>query len=288
MRSTGYHRGVAEITASAGNESRVDLIRRRRAAVLAFVLVLAVLAVLLAAAGTDGPSGVVESRPLRLVEALLGIVLVGGVLRSWRTGATAPERSAWLLVALSAAAVVAVLLAFVVDPSLGGRLRGPQLTTVVQMLVAPIAVVGMLVFAPPFEHRAQAYRVVMDGAAIASSTVVLGWYIAVRPLNDALVGTGMTPGAALAYITLDAVAFAFGLLTLSRTPLPLRRIVATAAVGLALLFFADVARIIQSLPGQRGSSLLSELGWIGALSCLAASSWLPRTATRRRRAGRGG
>jgi diguanylate cyclase (GGDEF)-like protein len=269
-----------DAVASAGTQPARTPTPRWRRALIGAIGVLALASVVLALLGTDGPSGVIEDRALRLAQALLAVVLVAGVLRSWRTGATAAERGAWLAMSLAASIVCAVLIAFVVDPTLGGRLHGPQVTTIAQMLVAPLAVSGLLVFAPPFEHRAQAYRVVMDGAAIASSTVVLGWYVAVRPLRDAVGGTDVTTAAALSYITLDAVAFALGLLAVSRTPYALRRIVAVATVGLALLLFADVTRIVHDLPVQNASSTMSELGWIAALTCFAAASWIPRSAPR--------
>ncbi|WP_022929617.1 putative bifunctional diguanylate cyclase/phosphodiesterase [Patulibacter americanus] len=269
-----------DTVASAGTQPARTPTPRWRRALLGAIVVLAVASVGFTLLGSDGASGVIEDRGLRLAQALLAVILVAGVLRSWRTGATAAERGAWLAMSLAASIVCAVLIAFVVDPTLGGRLHGPQVTTIAQMLVAPLAVSGLLVFAPPFEHRAQAYRVVMDGAAIASSTVVLGWYVAVRPLRDAVGTTDVTTAAALSYITLDAVAFALGLLAVSRTPYALRRIVAVATVGLALLLFADVTRIVHDLPVQNASSTMSELGWIAALTCFAAASWIPRSAPR--------
>ena len=78
---------------------------RWRSALLGAVALLALASVVLTLLGTDGPSGVIEERGLRLAQALQGVILVAGVLRSWRTGATAAERAAWLAMALATSAV---------------------------------------------------------------------------------------------------------------------------------------------------------------------------------------
>ncbi|MDO9410253.1 bifunctional diguanylate cyclase/phosphodiesterase [Patulibacter sp.] len=243
---------------------------------LAVVAVLAVVAAFSTIGGTDGPSGLMEDRLLRLSEALLAAVLVAGVARRRAGAQTSRERTAWLVIGGLAAAVCATLAVFVVDPSLGGRLYGPFPTNVLQMAIAPLAVGALLLLEGPVRNRTQALRVVMDGAAIAASTCVLGWYVAVRPLRDAGLGADLTATSAMAYVVLDAVAFALGLLVLSRSTFPVRRTVALAVAGLALLLFADVVRIVHYLPGPRSSSALSELGWIAALTCLAVAAWLPR------------
>jgi diguanylate cyclase (GGDEF)-like protein len=246
------------------------------------VVVLAAVAVAALALGTDGPSGLVESRVLRLAEMLLAVVVVIGVYRRRALAATPRERLAWIVVGTLGVGTCVSLGAFVVDPTLGGRLYGPFPTDVLQMAVAPLAVGALLLLGRPIRTRVQALRLAMDGAAIACSTIVLGWYVAVRPLRDAGLGSDLTATSAMAYIVLDAVAFALGLLVLSRASAPLRRTITLAVVGLALMLFADVARIVhylpgpQDVPGPQGSSVLSELGVIGALSFLAAAVSLRR------------
>lgn len=246
---------------------------------IAAVALLALVAAALAVEGSDGASGVVESRPLRLVEVLSAIRVVVGVARRRREAPTPGERRTWLALALLGGASCAVLVAFAVDPALGARLYGPFPTNALQMAIGPLAVCGLLVLARPVRNRTQAVRLVMDGAAIACSTIVLGWYVAVRPLRDAALGADLTATAAMAYLVLDAVAFALGLLVLSRSGFPVRRTVAFVVVGLAFLLFADVVRIVHYLPGPQSSSALSELGWIAGLACLAVAAWLPRRPT---------
>lgn len=252
---------------------------RPPALAIAAIALLALVAATITVNGGDGPSGVVESRPLRVAEALLGALVVLGVARRRHDATTPGERLAWLVLALLGAAGCGALVAFAVDPTLGARLYGPFPTNVLQMAIGPLAVGGLLVLGRPVRNRTQALRLVMDGAAIACSTIVLGWYVAVRPLRDAALGADLTASAAMAYLVLDAVAFALGLLVLSRATFPVRRSVAFAVVGLALLLFADVVRIVHYLPGPEGSSELSELGWIAGLACLAAAVWLPRRPT---------
>ncbi len=237
-----------------------------------------VVAVVAAALGHDGGTGLVESPVLRLAEALLLAAALVGVLGR-RTGpATTAGRAARLAVAVVGVGMLAVLAAFVVDPGTGGRLYGPFPTDVLQMTLAPLVAGVLLTLGRPVQNRAQALRIVMDGAAIACSTIVLGWYVAVRPLRDVALGSDLTATGAMAYIVLDAVAFALGLLVLSRASADLRRTVAVAVVGLAVLLFADVARIAHYLPGPQGSSVLSELGVIAALACFAVAVVLPRRA----------
>jgi diguanylate cyclase (GGDEF)-like protein len=248
--------------------------------VITVASLLALVAVVATTTGTDGPSGLVESRVLRLAEALLAAVLVVGVLRRHRDAVRAGDRLAWLVVGGLCAMLGATLVAFAVDPSLGGRLYGPFPTNVGQMAMAPIAACGLLILGRPVRDRTQALRLVMDGAAIAISTMIVGWYVAVRPLRDAALGADLTATSAMAYVVLDAVAFALSLLVLSRVAFPLRRTVALAVVGLALVLFSDVVRIVHYLPGPDGSSALSEIGWIGALSCFAVAAWLPRRPVR--------
>jgi diguanylate cyclase (GGDEF)-like protein len=250
---------------------------------VAGIAVLVVVAVVATVAGDDGGTGLVESRVLRAAEALLLAVALLGVHVRGRSAATRAERLLWLVVGGVGAAILAVLVAFAVDPGTGARLYGPFPTNVLQMALAPLVACGLLTLGRPVQNRAQTLRIVMDGAAIACSTIVLGWYVAVRPLRDAALGSDLTATAAMAYIVLDAVAFALGLLVLSRAPGRLRRTVAFAVVGLALLLFADVARVVHYLPGPQGSSVLSELGVIAALACLALAVSLPRRAAPGRR-----
>lgn len=258
--------------------ARIDFADRRvrSAVVVSAIAVLALVAAVVTSRAADGPSGLIESRTLRLAEFLVAVIVVVGIQRRRRDATTPGERLAWLAIGCVGAAVCATLGAFVVDPSMGGRLYGPFPTNVLQMAIAPLAVGGLLVLGRPVRNRTQALRVVMDGGAIAFSTIVLGWYVAVRPLRDAALGADLTATSAMAYIVFDAVAFALGLLVLSRSAFPLRRTVAFAVVGLALLLFADVVRVVHYLPGPRSSSMLSELGWIGALACFAVAVWLPR------------
>jgi diguanylate cyclase (GGDEF)-like protein len=237
---------------------------------------LALVAGAFAVTTSDGPTGLAESRPMRAAEAAMAVLLLLGVERR-REEATSPrERLAWLAIAVLGVGVCLVLISFAIDPSAGGRLYGAFPTNVLQMAVAPLAVGGLLVLGKPVRQRTQALRLVTDGAAIACSTIVLGWYVAVRPLRDAALGADLTATSAMAYLVLDAVAFALGLLVLSRSAYGLRRTVAFAVVGLALLLFADVARVVHYLPGPQSSSALSEVGWIAALACLAIAAWLPR------------
>jgi diguanylate cyclase (GGDEF)-like protein len=245
-------------------------------ALLGVVAALALVAAVAALVSSDGPSGLAESRVQRRAELGLALVVLSGVARRRGAARSSGERRAWLAIGAAGAAVAAALVAFAVDPSLGGRLFGPFPTNVAQMAIAPLVVGGLLVLGRPVRGRTQALRLVMDGAAIACSTIVLGWYVAVRPLRDVALGADLTATSAMAYLVLDAVAFALGLLVLSRSRSPQRRTNALAVAGLALLLFADVARIVHYLPDPSGSSALSELGWIAALTCFAVAVWLPR------------
>ncbi|MEV4419555.1 bifunctional diguanylate cyclase/phosphodiesterase [Patulibacter sp. NPDC049589] len=245
---------------------------------IAAISALVVVAAVATLTGSDGPSGLVESRVLRLAEALLGAIVVVGVFQRRLDSSRPGERVAWLAIGCLGAAVFATLAAFAVDPTMGGRLYGPFPTNLLQMALAPLAAGGLLVLARPVRNRVQALRILADGAAIACSTIVLGWYVAVRPLRDAALGSDLTATSAMAYLVLDAVAFALGLLILSRSREDLRRTFALAVVGLALLLFADVVRIVHYLPGPRGSSALSELGVIAALACFALAVSIPRRA----------
>lgn len=235
------------------------------------IAVVTIVAVLVAVGTGDGPTGLIESGSLRGLEiALAAIIVIGLVVHRPADGLTQIGR------AFVACGVVVIAGAFVVlarDGAQASRLGGPLTLDVFAMLVAPLAVAALLGVARPRHQGMGPARVAIDGAVIACSTVVLGWYVAVRPLRDADVAVDLSSTTALAFLVLDAMAFALGLLLLSRAPYTGRSIVAVGVVGLALLLFADVARIVQFLPGQPQSSLLSEIGWIGALACFAVAAW---------------
>jgi diguanylate cyclase (GGDEF)-like protein len=252
---------------------------------LALVAALSVAAAVLAVTSSDGASGLVESRALRTVQAVLGITVVLGAVRRAVGPAARRARIAWAVLAALGVAVCAALVALAVDPTLGGRLFGPLTTTVPQMLMAPLVVGAVILVARPVRNRIQAVRLTMDGAAIAASTIVLGWYVAVRPMREAVLEFDVSPTVAMAYLVVDAVAFSLGLLALSRASSRLRRVVALSVVGLALLLFADVSRVLQYLPGRGQSSGLSELGWTGALACFGAAVWIPEPKLRLRAEG---
>src|SRR5690606_4109605 len=128
-------------------------------------------------------------------------------------------------VAGAAALVGLVFMAFANDWTHGGRLAGPLGVDLLEILVAPLVVVALLTIARPADRGLGIVRIAIDGAVIASSTVVVGWYAAVRSLHENGTAFDVAPTMALAFLVVDAVAFAFGLLLLARSPRSTRRIV---------------------------------------------------------------
>lgn len=251
-------------------------IRRVRPFVFLLIAGLTVAGMAIAAFGPDGTAGLTRSPPLRMLElALAGCAIIGVLLLP-----RAQEdrgRARWMaryVVAGVAAVVCLVFMGYADHWTDSGRLAGPLGVDLLEMLVAPLVVAAMLTIARPVDRGLGIVRIVIDGAVIASSTVVVGWYIAVRSLHENGTTFDVAPTTALAFLVIDAVAFSFGLLLLARSSPSTRRIVAVGALGLALLLMADVARVIQVLPDDPGSGLISELGWIASLACFAVAAWL--------------
>ncbi|MFA4928715.1 MAG: bifunctional diguanylate cyclase/phosphodiesterase [Patulibacter sp.] len=153
-------------------------------------------------------------------------------------------------------------------------MAGPLGVDLLEMLVAPLVVTALLTISRFRDSALGILRVAIDGAVIASSTIVFGWYVAVRPLQQDGTSFDVSPSTALAFLVIDAMAFAFGLMLLARVRYSGRPVVAIAVLGLALLLVADVARVVQVLPDEPGSALLSELGWIASLACFAVAAWM--------------
>lgn len=250
----------------------------RRVRPFAFVVigVLASAGVLIAAFGPDGTAGLTRSPPLRMLElALAGCAIVGLLLLPRTPGERGRlGRIARYAVAGVGTVVGLAFMGFANRWTDSGRLAGPLGVDLLEMLVAPLVVAALLTVARPVDRGLGVVRIVIDGAVIASSTVVVGWYVAVRSLHENGTAFDVAPSTALAFLVIDAVAFSFGLLLLARSRPSTRRIVAVGVLGLALLLIADIARVIQVLPDDPGSGLISELGWITSLACFAVASWL--------------
>lgn len=271
-------RNVAGRTAStAGVDWRWSGARRARPFAFALVGGLASAGAALAAFGPNGTAGLTRSPPLRMIELALAGVAIVGLLMLPRSPADRGRAGRILryAVAGTAALVALVFMGFANHWTDSGRLAGPLGVDLLEMLVAPLVVAALLTIARPVDRGLGIVRIVIDGAVIASSTVVVGWYVAVRSLHEDGSTFDVAPTTALAFLVIDAMAFSLGLLLLARSRPSTRRIVAVGVLGLALLLIADIARVIQVLPDDPGSGLLSELGWIASLACFAVSTWLP-------------
>jgi diguanylate cyclase (GGDEF)-like protein len=249
---------------------------RLRPLAFAAIAAIALAAAGIAAFGPDGQGGLTRSPPLRMLELTLAGLAIAGLLLVPRspTGRGRVGRVARYVVAGIAALVALVFMGFADHWTDSGRLAGPLGVDLLEMLVAPLVVAAMLTIARPIDRGLGIVRIAIDGAVIASSTVVVGWYVAVRRLHEDGTAFDVAPTTALAFLVIDAMAFSFGLLLLARSPRSTRRIVAVGVLGLALLMSADIARVIQVLPEEPGSGLLSELGWIGSLACFGVATWL--------------
>lgn len=222
---------------------------------------------------TDGAGG----PPTRLLDLALAVCAVVGL-------ATARERDRVRRLDRPtryavAAAVVVICVLFLGHGGhwndAGRMMAGPLLVDLSELAIAPMVVVALLTIARFRDSGLGLVRVAIDGAVIASSTVVFGWYVAVRPLRDGGSTLDISPSTALAFLVVDALAFSCALLLLWRARPSGRAIVAAAGLGLGALLVADIARIVQGLPGEPGSAVLSELGWIASLSCFAVAAWMP-------------
>ncbi len=263
---------------------------RLRPWALGLIAVLAAAATAYAVVTPNGPSGLTGGVPLRLLELSIAGCAIAGLLMARPIDRTDP-RTRWARTVVAAAALL-VCLVFVVFADRwtdSARMAGPLAVDLLEMLVAPLVVLGLLTFARPRVGRLGAVRVTFDGAVIAGSTVVVGWYVAVRPLREHGTTFDVSPSIALAFLVVDALALASALLLLARTRTATRTIVAVGVLGLVTLLVADLARVVQVLPDEPGSGLLTELSWIVSLTCFAVATWLaPRSrATPWLRAGRG-
>lgn len=261
--------------------------RRIRPLAFAVIAGLAFAATAITACGRNGAAGLTHSPSLRMLElALAGCAIAGLlVLPRMQDDRRRGRRIARYVVAGSAALVALVFMGYANRWTDSGRLAGPLGVDLLEMLVAPLVVAAMLTIARPVDNGLGIVRIAIDGAVIASSTVVVGWYVAIRSLHENGTTFDVAPTTALAFLVVDAVAFSFGLLLLARSPRSTRRIVAVGTLGLALLLMADIARVIQVLPDDPGSGLISEIGWIASLACFAVASWLtpsPRSERARR------
>ncbi len=244
----------------------------------AFVVValLTVAAVVVALVGPVGSSGQTRSIPMRLLELAIAGCIVAGLLMP----RSADRQSRFRRPARHAVAstVVALCLVFVSYGNhwedTGRMMAGPPAVDVLEMLVAPLVVLALLTMVRSRDSGFGVVRLAVDGAVIASSTVVFGWYVAIRPLHE---GTAydVSPSTALAFLVVDALAFAFGLLLLSRVGFSGRPTVAVGVLGIGVLLVADLTRILQVLPTEPGSALSSDLGWVASLACFAVAAWLP-------------
>lgn len=238
---------------------------------------LSIAAVAIVAVGPYGTAGLTRSPLLRMLELMLACCAVAGVLLlPWaqEERGSGVRMVARCVVAGLGALVCLVFVGYADHWADGGRLAGPLGVDLLEMLVAPLVVAAMLTIARPIGRGLGIVRIVIDGAVIASSTVVVGWYVAVRSLHENGTTFDVAPTTALAFLVIDAMAFSFGLLLLARSSRSSRAIVAVGTLGLALLLTADIARVIQVLPEEPGSALISELGWIGSLTCFAVAAWL--------------
>lgn len=245
---------------------------------LAFIAIatIAIVAAAIAAFGSHGQAGLTRSPPLRVLELAIAGCAIAGLLLLPRApnGEGRAGRIARYVVAGVATLVSLAFMSFANHWPDSGRLTGPLGVDLLEMLVAPLVVVAMLTIARPVDRGLGIVRIVIDGAVIASSTVVVGWYVAVRSLHEDGTTFDVAPTTALAFLVVDAMAFSFGLLLLARSPRGTRRIVGVGVLGLALLMVADIARVIQVLPEEPDSGLISELGWIASLACFAVAAWL--------------
>lgn len=252
-------------------------VRRVRPFVFALIAGLSVAAMWIAAFGPDGTAGLTRSPPLRMLEMALAVCAILGVLllpRTQEDRAGSLRMAARYVVAGVAALVCLVFVGYANHWTDSGRLAGPLGVDLLEMLVAPLVVAAMLTIARPVDRGLGIVRIVIDGAVIAGSTVVVGWYVAVRSLHENGTTFDVAPMTALAFLVIDAMAFSFGLLLLARSSRSTRPIVAVGTLGLALLLTADIARVIQVLPDDPGSGLISEVGWIASLACFAVAAWL--------------
>ncbi|MBF6621456.1 MAG: bifunctional diguanylate cyclase/phosphodiesterase [Patulibacter sp.] len=245
---------------------------------LAFVLIGLLLAVAggFAFFGPLGSADLAHSSWMRILEVTVGVCAVVGLLMPRASDAADPagRRARWIAAGVGLA-VMAVFVALADLRTHSGRMSGPIGADLMELLVAPLAVAALMTIVRARDDAWDVLRVLIDGAVIAGSAVIFGWYVAVRPLRDSGGAVDLSPSVAVSILVVDAVAFAFGLLLLSRTRPGDRAIVSVGVVGLALLLsLAHLARIAPVLLEEPGSGALSELGWIASLACFAAAAWM--------------
>ncbi|EHN08899.1 hypothetical protein PAI11_42700 [Patulibacter medicamentivorans] len=253
--------------------------------ILQLVAVLGGLACLMAVLRPAAAGGSVANVTLRLAETGLVLLALWGALRRARRTPPGPERAGWISLGGAAVAALVTTTAVTVDPQMTARLGTPTVFDVPSLLVAPLAIVGVLLFARPPRDRSQAGRILLDGIAIGCATGLVGWYLVLRPFVDAGLEATPSRGLALAYLGCDATAMALGLLALLRARRSLRWTVAAAVIALTLLLVSDVGRGFQFLPGHAAPAALTEIGWALALAIFAIGAWIAPGAERSR--GRG-
>jgi len=254
-------------TATGPGVRRVPLAVLRATGALAALVVVA-----LAARGIDGL--VVDDVALRLGESGLLLLALVGALRQRRGAATGAVRAGWTSLAGAALAVLVTTAATVVDPDLDARLGSPTVFDGPSLLVAPLALLGVLLFARPTRSAAQAGRIVLDAIAVSCAVAVVGWYLVLRPFVDSQLEAQPSEELALAYLVCDGIALVVALVALLRARRSLRATVACSVLALAALLAADAGRGFQFLPSVAAPPVLVEAGWAVAMGLFAVGAWI--------------
>lgn len=151
--------------------------RQVRPIAFATIGAIAFAAAMIAVFGPEGPAGLTRSPSLRMLELALAACAIAGLLVLPRTQGPSGNvgRIGRYAVAGLATLVSLAFIGYAHHWADSGRLAGPLGVDLLEMLVAPLVVGAMLTIARPVDRGLGAVRIAIDGAVIASSSVVVGW-----------------------------------------------------------------------------------------------------------------
>jgi len=250
--------------------ARLSARLRRPTTLPATILATAIVAIGLASVGDGtGPSGVAR----RGLEVLLVLVAMVGVTLQVRARRPGRERAGWIAIGGALVAALVTTVTMIADPDEAIRVGTATELDGAALLVVPLVIVGLALFAAQIDDRRHATRLALDAVAVGVSTAIVAWCLVLRPFVDAGDLPGGSVGVTVAYLAADTIALAAGGFALARTRPHLRGTLGLILVGLVLLLTSDLARGIELRAGGDDATWIGDACWIGSLAAVALAAW---------------
>ncbi|MGE4428443.1 MAG: putative bifunctional diguanylate cyclase/phosphodiesterase [Solirubrobacteraceae bacterium] len=216
-----------------------------------------------------GPFGVAR----RGLEVLLILVALIGVAIQVVEHRPGRERAGWMAMggALLAALVTTVML--VADPDEAVRVGDVSQLDGAALLVVPLVIVGLALFAAQLGDRRHAARIALDAVAVGVSTAIVTWSLVLQPFVDAGDLPGNSVGMTVAYLSVDMIALAAGGIALAHARPHMRGTVAWIVLGLVLLLASDLARGIALRSDGDAGTWVGDVCWAVSLVAVAMGAW---------------